>query len=163
IPIVAPSNEDRFGDFKPGAVQAAGSIPRYQIAQDFSNVVIPEVLTANQLDYLKRNGFVVSPGDSAEFYSVYQDAHSANQPLLITADSMLHIAHLAFAKVLRATETQRIIPALVLLNKHLLAAADRNYQALKGSDWEDAARRAVAFAGVSMRLLDPAASGPGYA
>src|SRR5262249_21938124 len=96
VSIIAPSNDDRFGDFKPGTVQSTGLIPPYHIAPDFGNVVMSDVLTASQLDYLQRNGFVVSPGTSAEFFQVYVAAHSLNQPLLITADSMLHVMHLAF-------------------------------------------------------------------
>jgi hypothetical protein len=45
----------------------------------------------------------------------------------------------------------------------MLAQTDSQYQALQGTEWEDAARRTVAFVGVGSQLLDPAVAVPGYA
>ncbi len=124
--------------------------------------MLSQVLSPQQLDYIQRNGFVISPGDAEEFYPVYQKAAAQNQPLLITADSLLHVYHLAFDKTLRDAESQYFLPLLRSLNSALLIEADKNYQMVKGTDWEDSARRTVAFIGVSARLLNASADIPDY-
>ncbi len=55
------------------------------------------------------------------------------------------------------------IPLLHGLNAALLESAQTEYEALKGTEWEDAALRTVAFAGVGSKLLDPTVQVPGYA
>lgn len=162
-PITLPPPSSGFAAFNPGTVDLQGAILPYQVASDFNNVVLSQILSPQQLDYLQRNGFVVSPDDAEEFYLVYQQAKNNNQPLLITADSLLHVYHVAFDKTLRDSETQYFLPLLRNLNIGLLIEADKNYQVLKGTDWEDAARKTVAFVGVSTKLIDPAAEVPDYA
>jgi hypothetical protein len=49
------------------------------------------------------------------------------------------------------------------LNQALLAQTDSQYQVLRGTGWEDAARRTVAFVGVASKLLDPDVQVPDYA
>jgi len=76
-------------------------------------------------------------------------------PIFVTSDSLLHIYHLLFDKVLRTAETTYFIPLLRELNTALLTEADANYQTLRDTPWEDAARRTVAFVAVAGRLADP--------
>src|SRR5260221_2778567 len=161
-PITLPPASSGFAAFNPGTVDAQGTIPPYQVASDFNNVVLSQVLSPQQLDYIQRNGFVISLGDAEEIYPVYQKAMAQNQPLLITADSLLHVYHLAFDKTLRDAEAQYFLPLLRNLNSALLIEADKNYQMVKGTDWEDSARRTVAFIGVSARLLNASADIPDY-
>jgi hypothetical protein len=133
------------------------------IAPDLSNVQIPFVLSQSQLERLARDGFVVSPGVEKEFFTLYEKARYANVPIFVTSDSLLHVYHLLFDKVLRTAEVQYFIPLLRDLNQSLLARADEQYQTLQGTNWEDAARRTVAFVGVASRLLDPDVQVPQYA
>ncbi len=152
----------RFAPFNPGKIDTAGSVQPYQVAPDFNNVVLSSALTKEQLDYIQRNGFVVSPGSELEFHTVYEKARYNYQPLFITTDSLLHGFHLVFDKVLRTAEGQYFIPLLRDMNASLLSQADKNYQAVKGTDWEEAAKRTVAYIGVSAKLADAKANVPAY-
>ena len=152
-----------FASFKEPVVDAVPVLYHEAIAPDLSNVRIPFVLSQSQLERLARDGFVVSPGVEKEFFTVYEKARYANVPIFVTSDSLLHVYHLLFDKVLRTAETQYFIPLLRDLNQSLLVRTDEQYRALQGTAWEDAARRTVAFAGVASRLLDPDVRVPEYA
>jgi len=152
-----------FASFKEPAVDAVPALYHEAIAPDLSNVQIPFVLSQSQLERLARDGFVVSPGVEKEFFTLYEKARYANVPIFVTSDSLLHVYHLLFDKVLRTAEVQYFIPLLRDLNQALLAHTDEQCQALQGTNWEDAARRTVAFVGVASRLLNPDAQVPQYA
>ena len=153
----------RFAVFKETAVDTAPAMFHDPIAPDLSNVIVPFPLSADQLNRLAANGVVVSPGTEKEFFSVYEQARYANVPIFVTSDTLLHSYHLIFDKVLRTAERQSFIPLLSDLNAAILAEIDAQYQALIGSEWEDAALRSVAFVGVGSKLLDPTVEVPAYA
>ena len=152
-----------FAAFDEPIVSVAPAVVHESIAGDLSNVRVPFLLSAGLQERLAENGFVVAPGSEKEFFTVYEKARYANQPAFVTSDSLLHIYHLLFDKVLRTAEVERFIPLLRALNASLLAQTDAQYQALKGGPWADAALRTVAFVGVAGRLLDPATEVPSYA
>src|SRR5690606_32144587 len=127
------------------------------------NVTNAFILSQEQIERLSQDGFVVTPGSEKEFFTVYEKARYANVPIFVTSDSLLHSYHLLFDKVLRTAETEHFIPLLRELNAAVLAQADAQYQALQGSEWEDAARRTVAFLAVGSRLMDPEMEIPAYA
>ncbi len=147
-----PSPSNRFAAFNPGQVGAAGKLQPYTVMPDLSNVVVSEVLSQEQVDYLRRNAFVISPGSELEFYSLYEQIRYNYQPLFITTDSMLHSFHLVFDKVLRTAEELYFYPTLRDLNQSLLIEVDKTYRALKGTDWEESARRTVAYVALAARL-----------
>ncbi|MBN1145819.1 MAG: DUF3160 domain-containing protein [Anaerolineales bacterium] len=149
-----------FEEQTPKVVAVAGHEP---IASDLSNVRVPFVLSQAQLERLGRDGLVVSPGTEKEFFTLYEKSRYNNEPIFVTSDSLLHIYHLLFDKVLRTAESEYFIPLLRQLNQALLAEADAQYQALRGSAWEDAALRTTAFVGVASKLLDPGVQPPAYA
>ncbi|MBK8902589.1 MAG: DUF3160 domain-containing protein [Anaerolineaceae bacterium] len=162
-PEVGLPEMPRFATFRETAVDLTPAIFHDPIAPDLSNVTVPFVLSPEQLDRLAADGFVVSPGVEKEFFTVYEQARYANVPTFITSDSLLHVYHLLFDKVLRTAERQAFIPLLRELNQAMLAQTDAQYQALQGTEWEDAALRTVAFIGVGSQLLDPTIEVPAYA
>lgn len=153
----------RFAIFDKPAVNVSPAVFHEPIAADLSNVVVPFVLSEEQRGRLAQSGLVVSPGTEKEFFTVYEQARYNNVPTFVTSDSLLHVYHLLFDKVLRTAERQAFIPLLQELNEAMLAQTDAQYQALQGTPWEDAARRTVAFIGVGSRLLDPQIDVPAYA
>ena len=163
VPSVVANPMPRFAQFKETAVTAAPAMFHDPIAPDLSNVLVPFALSTDQLARLGESGVVVSPGTEKEFFSVYEQARYANVPIFVTSDALLHSYHLIFDKVLRTAERQFFIPLLRDLNAAMLAETDAQYQELKGTDWEDAALRSVAFVGVASKLLDPAVDIPAYA
>ena len=112
--------------------------------------------TATQLNLLSRNGFVVTepvPGQFREFYQVYEQGRYAETPVFITTDSIYHIYHLIFDKMLRDLETERFILDLKMLTSAMLAATYQQYQALSGTALEEPALRNVAYFAVAAQLL----------
>lgn len=126
-------------------------------------------LTDSQLAALKANGFVVVPpsNDSNrnynEFYQAYESIRYEETPLFVTTDSVLHVYHLVFDKMLRDLERDSFIPTLKELTSTLVAATESQYQQLKGTSLEDAAVRNVAFFGVAASLLGTGDSIPAEA
>lgn len=152
-----------FASFSLPEVDRTVVPPALEAEADLSNVRISFALSNEQLERLGDVGFVVSPGDYKEFFTLYEAARYDNQPIFVTSDSLLHVYHLLFDKVLRTAETEYFIDLLGGLNQATLAQLDAQYQELKGSAWQDAALRSVAFVGVASRLLDPEAQIPAYA
>jgi hypothetical protein len=152
-----------FATFEEPVVDTVPALHSEAVAPDLSNVRIPYVLSRPQLERLARDGFVVSPGVEKEFFTLYEKARYANVPVFVTSDSLLHVYHLLFDETLQAAETDHFIPLLYDLNQALLSRADEVYQALRGTGWEDAALRTVAFFGVAARLLHPSVEVPEYA
>ncbi len=163
-PTSTPSREAElvFASFDKPSVDAEPVIHHELIAPDLSNVRNPFLLSQVQRDRLAQNGFVVSPGSEKEFFTLYEQARYDNVPIFVTSDSLFHIYHLLFDKVLRTAEVEHFIPLLQDLNGGMLTRTDEIYQALKGTDWEDAARRTVAFVGVGSSLLDEDVQVPTY-
>jgi hypothetical protein len=164
-PIVVAPQDDRlvFASFREAPVEGVPAIYHEPIAPDLGNVVVPFALSAEQRARLAQDGVVVSPGVEKEFFTVYEQARYENVPIFVTSDSLLHAYHLLFDKVLRTAEREAFIPALRDLNQAMLAQTDSQYQALRGTSWDDAALRAAAFVGVGSRLMDPTIEVPPYA
>ena len=161
----APEPSLVFATFKKPPVDTTAAAYHEAIAPDLSNVQVPFILSEAQRERMAQNGFVVSPGAEKEFFTLYEKARYNNEPILVTSDSLLHVYHLLFDKVLRTAEIEYFIPLLRDLNRAMLARSDEVYQAVQGAapEWEDAARRTVAFVGVASKLLDPEVEVPAYA
>lgn len=153
----------RFAVYNEPPVAAQPAVVHDPIAPDLSNVIVPMALSEAQRARLAELGFVVSPGMEKEFFTVYEQARYDNLPIFVTSDSLLHIYHLLFGKVLRTAETDYFIPLLRQLNRALLTEVELQYAQLRGGPWEEAALRTVAFVGVGARLLDDAVTLPAEA
>jgi len=151
-----------FASFEKPAVDVEPVIHHEGIAPDLSNVRNPFLLSQAQLDRLSRDGFVVSPGYEKEFFTLYEQARYSNVPIFVTSDSLLHVYHLLFDKVLRTAEAEHFIPLLRDLNAAMLSRTDEIYQSLDSTDWGEPARRTVAFVGVASKMLDPDVQVPEY-
>jgi hypothetical protein len=164
IPSIPPRVKSVFAPYNPQPVNVAPALAQPAIAPDLSNVHIAMPLSADQLARLARDGVAASPGlQEKEFFTVYEKARYANVPIFITSDSLLHVYHLMFDKTLRTAEVEYFYPLLQSLNRALIVEADAQYQQVRGTPWEDAALRTVAFIAVSGRLADLDFPIPDYA
>jgi hypothetical protein len=123
-----------------GAVQYAGEVE----------------ISAGQRQVLSQNGFVVlppEPGQYREFYQIYESGRYDFRPVFITTDSLYHVYHLLFDKMLRDLERDSFISILDSLTGSMLAASYEQYTTLKGTTLEEPARRNVAFFAVAAQLL----------
>jgi hypothetical protein len=124
-------------------------------------------LSEEQRALLRENGFVVDlPGPETflEFYQIYEDFRYSDGPLFVTSDSILHVYHLLFDKILRDLEVDYFIPTLESLTATMLTTSLEQYQSVAGTPLEEPARRNVAFFSVASRLLgSPEAVAPDVA
>ena len=67
-------------------------------------------------------------------------------PSFITTDSLLHNYHLFFSHLLRVVEKEELAPTLKELTQDMLSEAEKQYEALKGTEWENAAAEHGLFA-----------------
>jgi hypothetical protein len=130
----------------------------YTLPVDLSQVQDLDLvsLTDAQRALLAQNGFVVAApvaGQYREFYQIYEQNRYMEVPVLITTDSVYHVYHLLFDKMLRDLETQYFITGLKSLTSSMLAASTTQYQSLNGTSLEEPALRNVAYIAVADRLL----------
>jgi len=118
-------------------------------------VLVPLVLSAEQLEKLAEAGVVASPADYPEFHVLYQESVKSNLPVFVTSDALLHAYHLIFDQLLSTLEEEVFLPKLRELNQALLAQTLAEYEQLKGTAWETAAKNIYAYVAVGSRLADP--------
>ncbi|MDQ5853039.1 MAG: DUF3160 domain-containing protein, partial [Chloroflexota bacterium] len=125
------------------------------IAADLSNVAVPFILSPEQKALLGKQGFVISPGTTKEFFELYERARYNYEPVFVTSDSLLHVYHLLFDHTLRIAEQERFIPMLAAMDWALLNTSLEQLGALQGTPWQTAARRNAAYFAVAVKLLNP--------
>ena len=112
---------------------------------------------AQERDRLSQNGFFVEepvPGEIREFYQIYERSRYSTVPVFITTDSVLHIYHLIFDKMLRDLERDTFISTLESLTSTMQAASLEQYDALRGTELEEPALRNLAYFTVVAQLLE---------
>lgn len=151
-----------FAEYKEVPVTVDPSVQPYRIAADLSNVTNRDgfEFSPEAKALLTTNGFVVIPDTYYEFFSIYEENLYSSIPSFITTDSMLHNYHLYFSHLLRVLEKDKLRGELVSLTASMLEKSLSQYEDLKGTDWEKAAKRNIAFFAVANKLLDPKAEIP---
>lgn len=119
-------------------------------------------LTDAEKSLLAENGFLVRPGYDKEFYPLYEENRYHYTPSLVTTDAVMHNYHLMFDYLLRRLEVEKLSPELGRLNASMLAAAETQYEKLRGTEFENAARRNVGFFAVASSLADSKTAVPDY-
>lgn len=145
-----------FAEYKEVTVTVEPKVPAYTVDKDLKNVVNAKdfKLSPAAKTMLVKNGFVVAPSGSREFYPVYETNRYEFRPNFITADSMLHNYHLFFSHLLKTVEKDKLSGELKELNKGMLATAVEQRETLEGTEWESAAKRNTGFFAVASKLLD---------
>lgn len=130
----------------------------YTLPIDLSQVegVDSMELNAAQKGGLSANGFLVTPpkpNGYREFYQAYESLRYYGQPVFVTTDSVYHVYHLIFDKMLRDLEREYFITTLKTLTGTLVSASHQQFLQVQGTALEDPARRNVAFFAVAGQLL----------
>jgi hypothetical protein len=148
-----------FASYNLQPARLPDSFTGYDLPVDLSTV--PHLdgfeLSEEQLALLGENGFVVDlPGPETylEFYQIYEGLRYDDTPAFVTTDSVLHVYHLLFDKILRDLEVEYFIPTLESLTASMLEASLEQYRDLVGSSLEEPALRNVAFFAVASSLLE---------
>ncbi|MCM1387576.1 MAG: DUF3160 domain-containing protein [Bacillus sp. (in: Bacteria)] len=151
-----------IADMTVDSVNVTPCVKPYTIAPDLSNVenlwqfYFEDALASK----IAENGFAVYESGGHEFFNVYESNRYSFIPNFITVDSLMHTYHLYFAHLLKNIEKGYLTDTLKLLSEKMLLDSIEQYEALKGSEWESAAKRNVAFFGVGTKLLDESAAVP---
>jgi hypothetical protein len=163
VPVPTPPANvyaPEFAPYKPIAVNLPVSFngSDYTLPVDLGGVQYAGdvELSDPQRQLLSQNGFVVlppEPGKYREFYQIYESGRYDYRPVFITTDSVYHVYHLIFDKMLRDLERDSFIATLNSLTSSMLDASYGQYGTLKGTPLEEPARRNVAFFAVAAQLL----------
>lgn len=133
------------------------SVPEFTVEADFSNVI-----NADLIDYwnedakqaLLQNGFLVTSGRT-EFYEGYESNRYTYTPNFVTTDALLHTYHLYFVYLQGRVEKNELSGELLSLSQVMQQQSQAQYDALKGTEWENAALRNLAYFTVGVALLQP--------
>ena len=134
------------------------SVPKWEVADDFSNVINAgdyEYYSDEFFELIKEKGFAVAGGRDGyrEFYEVYEINRYEQSPNFVTVDSLMHTYHLYFAHLLKNIEKNHLIKDVAKLSEMMLDKSYSQYNQLKGTEWESAAVRNVAFFAVGNALI----------
>jgi len=156
-PAVPVALAQKFAEYEEISVNITPQIPIYSTEEDLSNITNKKefsFLSDNIRKALVKNNFaVVLPAYTQEFFSIYESHRYNFIPNFITTDSIIHNYHLAFDYLLRDLEKSKLKPELTELAYQMLKASQLQYKELKGTDWENAAKRNVAFFSVVDKIL----------
>ena len=155
-PASALALDMEFAAYEKVPVDYSPAVEPYLLEPGLSNVTNRDmfILSPEAERLLVENGFVVVPNYFREFFMLYEINRYEPVPSFITTDSMLHNYHLFFSYLLRVTEKEKLVPELKELSAAMLLESEKQYNTLKGTDWENAARRNMGFFAVAGKLLD---------
>lgn len=128
----------------------------YTLEKDLSNVdnLWQFYLDDKMTELLAKNGFVVREEAGREFFDLYETNRYNMIPNFVTVDSLMHTYHVYFAYLLKNIEKEYLADQVRQLGIKMLEDSKEQYAQLKGSEWESAVVRNVAFFTVGAKLLD---------
>jgi hypothetical protein len=113
-------------------------------------------LTAQQKDFLSKNGFVVMQAGDLQFKDLRRTVSSqAGQPYYLTTDAAYHALHANFDDLLAALETEYLRPVLGHLIDAEYAKLGEYQTRLAGQPLEKEAELSQAYLAVADKLLYP--------
>jgi len=152
----------------PASQPAAAQVPRWELSR-VGNLKRLGELTARQQELLRNNGFFLAPPPpvkrrrgidrATHLFHVYERNDYIAFPSLVTADLAIDTTHAYFNAVLKEVEADHVVPRLRRGLRALLAEAVEVHRAARSEVGRQAARRAVAFWGVALQLLEAPARG----
>lgn len=136
--------------------EVLANVEAYTVAPDLSNVdnLWQFYLSDDLAGKLVQNYFVVSEGGGHEFFEVYETNRYNQRANFVTVDSLMHTYHLYFSHLLKNIERNQLSDSVLQLSRRMLDNSIAQYEQLKGTEWEEAAKRNVAFFTVGTKLLD---------
>lgn len=137
----------------------------YTIESDLSNVenLWQFYMEDDLKEKLAENGFIVWENGGDEFYEGYEWNRYSMIPNFVTVDSMMHTYHLYFSYLMKNIEKECLADDLSVLSVKMAENSAAQYEVLKGTEWEEAAVRNVAFFTVGARLSGADITGYDYA
>ena len=143
-------------DYDSDSITYTPSVTAYKPKADLSDVYdIERVYLGDEAkEKLAKNNFVVAYGSEAEFFDLYEFNRYAQYASFVTTDSMMHTYHLYFAMLQENTERNYLYGNIERLSKRMYENSLDQYDELKGSEWEEAARLNTAYFAIACTLLE---------
>lgn len=151
---------------KEEGVEVTPCVESYRVAADLSNITnLEQFQTIHVVPFkiepdsdiarkLVQNGFVVTDYAGSEFFEIYEKNRYLQIPNFVTVDSMMHTYHLYFSHLLKNIERDYLVDGLSDLSVQMLENSKLQYEQLRGSEWESASLRNVAFFTIGAKLLE---------
>ena len=144
---------------KPSSSKTSGyynNVSEYFINKDLSNIENWNQFsfTDDEKSLLAENGFLVKQTDSKYFYESYSDNNINQIPNFITIDAMFHMfnSYISYLKVKLINE--HLSDILLRFTHEMLDESKIQYELFRGTKWEHAAKRNVAFFTVALSLQE---------
>ena len=130
-------------------------VEQYAVMPDLSNIdnLWQFYLGDDILAKLAQNGFVVTSNSDNEFFEVYEFNRYDQIASFVTVDSLMHTYHLYFSYLLKNVERDYLLERITKLSQRMLDDSISEYEKLKGSEWENAAKRNLAYFTVGAKIL----------
>jgi hypothetical protein len=164
VPVTPPPNVrgEGFATYRQVAVALPKTYQGGALPVDLASVTNYSQfeISPAQEKLLTQNGFVVAPADWLEFFQVYEDTRYKELPVFVTTDSVYHVYHLIFDKMLRDLERESFAPDMAALTRACATSARDLYNQLKGTEMEKVALRVWAYFVVADNLISPNATTP---
>lgn len=130
----------------------------YTVEKNLANVVkTPGFYEVEErhIPFLEKNAFVVDMGDSCgEFFKLYEiNRYVTGLGNFVTSDSMVHNYHLYFDYLLSNVEKNSLYGHLSIMTSDMFKESVSQYSELKGTKFEKAALKNIAFFAVAARIL----------
>ena len=133
----------------------------YKLEADLSNAINGKnynYMSEEWKSVLSENYFVVTKAYNDEFFDLYESNRYAYIPNFVTTDSLLHTFHLYYAYLQKGLETSTLYQNIADFSMNMYEASLKQYDELKGSEWESAASRNVDYYAVALALTGNAPS-----
>lgn len=131
------------------------STAEYKVEPGLENVYNRDLyyFDDNQKDLLENQLFFISkPFGDYEFFEVYEQNRYYYESNFVTVDSLMHTYHLFFSHLLKNLEKNEMANTVKEMSSKFLAESNAQYEELKGTEWEEAAKRNVQFFAVGTAL-----------
>lgn len=162
-PVKALKRPSLYANVTISADEVIPAVPLYQTDSNLDNIVNLDAFYLN--DWQKRtlfeNGFCVWMDGWDEYYEVYENNRYQTLANFVTVDSMMHTYHLYFMHLMKNLERDQLFYSLSDLTLKMQERSISQLDALKGTEWESAAKRNTAFFSIAAALLDDGAVIPG--
>ncbi len=147
--------EDKIS-YKPSVKPYTVNIPKDDNKSGTVEISDNYYLPPEVVEILNTNGFAITGDDYRnEYFEIYEENRYAIVPNFITTDSALHTYHLFFNYLLKSIEEEELFHAVVDMTDSLLAETRKQNEQLKGTKFEDASVRNLAYISVAKKILDP--------
>jgi hypothetical protein len=134
--------------------QAIGKLPI--TLKNTLNPKVIEGLSAEQLSFLAKNGFVVIDSGEEQFKDIRQNIAIVNgQPYFLTTDAAYHALHVTFNDLLEALEKDALNPVMVRLLQALYDQVGKYAKQSGGTSVEADTVLARNYLAVAIKLFDP--------